>query len=1690
MIFPLAFLFATPLAALLVALAAVSLPLAVHLLNRRRYRVVDWAAMRFLLAAQRRKAKRMRLEQLLLLGLRVLILLLLVLAMSSVMPWFEEVWSRFFPAFSVKAAAAPVRRHRILVLDGTLSMGAKPDAVSCFEKARSLATRLVEESPSGDGFSVVLLSAPPRRVVSEVSQNPKNVLSELKNLRLPHGNGDLAATLSVVDDMIRQAPDSYQRHEAYFFTDLQRSTWLPRPSAEVSSLMQKIEARAQIVFIDVGQDDLNNTAVTSLTVDAPFTTTAADVPILATLNNFGSIPLKSVGVQLLVGRARSERTSAPFVLNPVQQTKVDLKPGPNAVNFSYRFPSAGDYVLQVRAEADVLDLDDVRSAVVTVQETLPVVLVNGKPAAEPYDRATQWLKVALNPFPANGPIPSNVPARPRVLTLAQFADASLGDLSNCDCVFLCDVPRLSEFELRRLDLLLRRGGGVVFSLGPDVDLEAYNRLVFRTGHGILPARLLGRQSTAAKTCFNLHADDKAFHEFPLAAFAADRDRFSLLSARFRQYVRAEAVEPGRTRTILTFRPGANWSNVAGQNQLKATASKETARLGSMPIPGDPALMEMRRYRGRVLLFTSTLNMDWNTWPVSPSFAPFMQELLHDAVAGRRQEQAFSVGEVLEEYLQPGDAGLHAAFTLPDGHVESAETALYDDVGILRWTNTEQSGIFRATIGDYPRDYLFAVNVPAALDSQLGSESDLQRTNLAELQSAYPTASFQVVTGLEEIKHDGPRDSEPSPANPAQGAGKFIARWLLLTMLVLIVAEVVLAWQLARHGKEAPEATSKDFAMGRRIADLLCLVWAGLLLIILVVPTFLVLLHAAWTGDFLAFLPDGFRIGIETRLGVPPPSTGEELHWRIEFAPYLWNLMNHAWVEGIVAVAIAALVIGIYLHEGKTAKAIYRLLLAGLRISLLLLTMAVLLPQIQLLFERRGRPDLAILIDDSRSMGTTDIYQDEEIQQAAAHLGSDIGISTPERLQLAEALLLRPGHAWLERLLTDQRVKIHVYHCSTRAARLAQASGQSQLQAATDAVLGLRPDGESSQLGSTVRQVINDFRGSSLAAIIMLTDGVTTEGESLPQAAQYAARTGVPLFFVGVGSSGEVRELKMHDVQVEDSVYAGDNLVFEGQVTAQGYSDQRTIPVTLLEKGEGGRPKTLAQTSVTTSADGKPVRFRLAHKPLVPGEKIFVLGVPAQPDEIKPADSHRIERTVLVHEAKVIRLLYIEGTARYEFRFIKNLLERESSRDRRNKTIDLRVLLLDADSEYAAEDKSALGDFPTREELNNFDVVFLGDADPKDARLGETNLQLMAEFVKERGGGLLLIAGPRFNPHAYADTPLSEVMPIQPARTASDERQEYLNSFRPVLTGTGRFHPLFRFSPDEGENHSIWNNLAEVYWWSEGFRLQPAAEVLMVHPNRPADDRVAEESGGKGGLPLLVQQFVGAGRSMFLGIDETWRWRLREDEFRFNQFWIQMVRHLARRRTGRIELRLDRQTAYRRGEPIKLTVRFPDDAPPPAAAVSVEVLALRRPLGDAAGGNGASSATEKETVLLHKIEGGRATYEGTLARTPPGEYRFILNSPAVARFRPHAEARVLPPPGEMESLRMNQADMERAAKESHGRFYTLATADQLFDDLPTGTRLVISTPQPPFLLWNQPAVFAAAILLIGSEWALRRRKHLL
>ena len=255
-------------------LGAAAAPLLIHLWSRRRYREVAWAAIDFLLAAMRKNARRIRIEQWLLLAVRTMLILLIVFALAE--PFFEQAGLNF---------VAGVPTHRVLVIDASFSMAYRPTDQDRFERAQELAVQIVEESTRGDAFTLVLLSSPPQVIVGNPAFEPHEVVEEIENLQLRHAGADLPATLVKVEEileLVRRDHPRLTQQEVYFLTDLQRTTWAPEfPGREASTEFRRRSRRladwAVLRVIDLGQADSENLAVTEITTADSFSTIARDV---------------------------------------------------------------------------------------------------------------------------------------------------------------------------------------------------------------------------------------------------------------------------------------------------------------------------------------------------------------------------------------------------------------------------------------------------------------------------------------------------------------------------------------------------------------------------------------------------------------------------------------------------------------------------------------------------------------------------------------------------------------------------------------------------------------------------------------------------------------------------------------------------------------------------------------------------------------------------------------------------------------------------------------------------------------------------------------------------------------------------------------------------------------------------------------------------------------------------------------------------------------------------------------------------------------------------------------------------------------------------------------------------------------------------------------------------------------------
>ena len=693
MSFPLIWALGFANAPLLYGLAAASVPIIIHLLNRRRFREVTWAAMRFLLAAIRKNQRRIRIEQWILLAVRTLIILLVVAAMAK--PFLE----------SFGMVIAGRRVHRVLVLDASLSMGYASGGTSRFEQAKALAAQLVKASRRGDAISVVLMGQPPRVIIGDPSPNLREVEKEIGELAITHGGTDLTATFAAVDRVLEAS--TIGQKEVVFLTDLQAVSW--RPPAEAAEGLKRILARIEArqprsVLIDLGRPGGENRAVTDLNLDAPVVTVGSSVWVRGVVRNFGATRADGVRARLTVdGR-----------LGP-ESPEEDLPPGSELpVAFRHQFSSPGEYVVEVSIPEDSLKLDDRRRLVVPVRESLNVLLVDGHFRSEPYQAETDYLAQALAPTEAS-------PGQPGPLRVEVISESQLPrrELTPYDVVVLCNVAQFSPPEVAALDDYLKQGGGVVIFGGDQVVPESYNRLLYDEGKGWLPASLGPTLGDAAKREAAFGFDPMGYRH-PLVAEYQDA---------------GDPVTIGLTRALT-------WQ----YHTLRIPkGSKATVALAFET--GDPAVVEAPRHRGTVVLVATSADTGWTTWPVHLSYPPIMQQIILRASAGRLSERNIRVGQPYDQSFAASGAAAPVSVLTPKGQIVETRLQPAGGVSQFHFEQTDLSGPYQVRIGPpLSLESWFAANPDPA-------ESDLAKLDQAALAELIPGWNFIYVSDWNNLNQD-------------------------------------------------------------------------------------------------------------------------------------------------------------------------------------------------------------------------------------------------------------------------------------------------------------------------------------------------------------------------------------------------------------------------------------------------------------------------------------------------------------------------------------------------------------------------------------------------------------------------------------------------------------------------------------------------------------------------------------------------------------------------------------------------------------------------------------------------------------------------------------------------------------------------------------------------------------------------
>ncbi len=779
------------------------------------------------------------------------------------------------------------------------------------------------------------------------------------------------------------------------------------------------------------------------------------------------------------------------------------------------------------------------------------------------------------------------------------------------------------------------------------------------------------------------------------------------------------------------------------------------------------------------------------------------------------------------------------------------------------------------------------------------------------------------------------------------------------------------------------------------------------------------------------------------MGVEVPPAGEDLRWSLAGSWY-WD-RGLLLALAIFAVLSSLYVVGFYFRERSRASVGMRLLLSAIRVSVMGLVLLVMIFQLQIRFTRMQLPALAILLDRSASMGTVDEYQEGTGSEVASSPGEDGNSEATSRWAIAREML---GPELLDRLTSRYRVR--VFTIGEAAEELSwhdtfpeDVSFGSRM---SEMIGGLLPDGPVSRLGSSLQSVLAELRGQRTATAIILSDGITTEGVSLADAAEMARSQAVPLWVVGIGTDRTPRDLVLSDLVVDEIVFVNDYVDFDLKVTSHGLEGQ---PIELILRDPSG--KEVDRSEPSGGQDGTSQRVTLSDRPVQLGQRTYRIEatVPGVKFQNPPSP---LTRDIEVRDDPV-KVLLVQGRPSFEFKYLKHLLERD-------RTVDLRVVLQQADIEYPEQDQFALPLFPvSREKLFDYDVLILGDVDL--GRFSRRDLENIRAFVEEKGGGLLISSGSNFSPDDYLKSPLAKLLPF--TRENDLQRGSVIGQIIP--TPIGASSPHMQLGDDPVQTQQLWQRLPEVYGIHRTGEIKPTARVLAEAGLSSQDS--------SGSVPVFVVQYVPPGKVLWHATDETYRWRYRLGDTIFARYWIQAIRYLSRSKLlgeKGVELSTDK-LEYGGDQPINLRVRFFDERLIPDADDGVVVLIE---------GDGL-----QKRVVLQRNAKHRTIFEGRAGRLPAGSYQAVLAPTGSGQASLPVPFQVTAPLGEMTRIKMDRRRLKQAASRSRGRYFDVRDRRDVWNSLPAGEAVPLAT-LPPVPLWNNWRIFLLIFVLLVLEWLLRKR----
>lgn len=814
------------------------------------------------------------------------------------------------------------------------------------------------------------------------------------------------------------------------------------------------------------------------------------------------------------------------------------------------------------------------------------------------------------------------------------------------------------------------------------------------------------------------------------------------------------------------------------------------------------------------------------------------------------------------------------------------------------------------------------------------------------------------------------------------------------------------------------------------------------------------------------------------LGLSNVSSIDELQFSLA-APWAQEGAGPFWVFfGVVTLVVLALFFYVkFQPRGSVASRIGLAVSRGLLLALLFVTLAD--PILRITTTREQKPDVYVIVDGTESMTIQDALPTKDLEALKSATGATVsGEDALTRMDFVQAWLKRPENNVLAELeKKDCRLQLFVFDGQNNSQLRKLSANKDGGDKIDPEYLAeqLTTTGQVTALGSVLTDSRQQFGSSNLAGVVLVSDfahnaGMPPLGGQAGRQESPALRLGAPVFTVGVGAT-ESANLRLA-VQLEPKIRRAEKTTVLVKLQSTGLQGRRVnVKVTAQRlSGDAGSVDEITpvgEQSVTIETPSDIVEFPF--QPQDAGRFRFIAEVEPLEGETATDDNTDNRETTIIDD--YVRLMYVAYEPTWEWRFVKEVFHRD-------KTVGVegfRTFLASSDPRVRESNELFLPTLtPKRSEFFANDVIFLDDMPQStlSPRFGD----MVEEFVSKLGGGLVVIAGPRFGPRELINTPIAKMLPvvIDPALSLRQDREFKPRLRLEALSGQ---YPFMQLGENDFETDKAWENIRGLQCYQPVANIKSSGTVLAEHPTDMCHD-------GKTPQPLIAIGRYGKGEVVYIGFNETWRLRRMYGEKYYRNFWSPLIDRLglshALGNQKRFVPKLDR-TQYRVEDVVTFSIQAYDENYEPLTDSKLQGNTMVAELTAPARGGGSQAARELPLSMLRVGE-----YEVRFPVYTPGDYKLRVKDPITQEYMEY--------PFEVTSLSAEQRDATRnlalqreLAIETSGKSYDLTTVSSLPADIRTDTVALHSTNNHE--LWSTPLWFIAAMALMLGEWLSRKMMNM-